>query len=226
MKKSLYFPHDYSARNDPKLERLFMSLGYEGIGIYWCLIERLYEQGGYLNIKDIDIYGKGDQVLCERIAKVVRDFELFTIDGDKFFSTSCLNRLSKLVEKSEKATLSALKRWENANAMPTQCEGNAINKEINKEINKDVETFFDYFTLKTKKRFRLTDANKELIRTRLKDGYTIEQLKKAVDNFIQDDWPERKDHMDLIYCIGKQKGKPDNLEKWLNYKPKEAIRYV
>jgi len=83
----------------------------------------------------------------------------------------------------------------------------------------NIKDFFGYFLLKTKKEFKLTEANQELIGRRLKEGYTIEQLKKAVDNFIQDDWPERTKHLDLIYCIGKQKGKPDALEKWLNYKP-------
>lgn len=87
-----------------------------------------------------------------------------------------------------------------------------------------LKEFFDYYLLKTKKSFRLTDLNKALIEGRLTEGYTVDQLKRAVDNFIQDPWPERKNHLDLIYCIGKQKGKPDNLEKWLNYKPEGVFK--
>ena len=93
-----------------------------------------------------------------------------------------------------------------------------------KNVNNDKEVnFFSYFTLKTKKNFRLTEAARELIRKRFDEGYTLEQLKQAVDNFMRDDWPERCKNLDLIYCIGKQRGKPDNLEKWLNYKPQPKI---
>ena len=46
MKDSYYFQHDYNARNDPKLQDVLIELGVEGIGIYWCIIEQLYEQGG------------------------------------------------------------------------------------------------------------------------------------------------------------------------------------
>ena len=87
--------------------------------------------------------------------------------------------------------------------------------------NEVIAGFFNYFLLKTKKAFRLTPASRELIKQRLEDGFTIEQMKQAVDNFMQDDWADRHKHLDLIYCIGKQQGKPDNLEKWLNWKPKQ-----
>ena len=93
-------------------------------------------------------------------------------------------------------------------------------KEEDKEEDKErVIAFFAYFLLKTKRSFRLTDSNRELIKKRFGEGYTLEQLRQAVDNFILDDWPERKNRLDLIYCIGHQKGKPDALEKWLNFKP-------
>jgi len=81
--------------------------------------------------------------------------------------------------------------------------------------------FLSYFNQKTRKSFKPTKDKIDLVEKRLAEGYTIEQLKKAVDNFVQDTWEGRRDHMDLIYCIGKQKGKPDNLEKWLNAKAQE-----
>jgi uncharacterized phage protein (TIGR02220 family) len=95
------------------------------------------------------------------------------------------------------------------------------------EIQKDVTEFFSYFLLKTKKDFKMNEERQELISKRLKKGFTLEQLKLAVDNFVQDDWEGRAKSMDLVYCIG-IRNKVDNLEKWLNYKPKEikpTIRY-
>ena len=108
-------------------------------------------------------------------------------------------------------------------------EGSCL-KEVNrskenlKEVNTYVETFFSYFLLKTKKQFKFTKDKADLIKKRLSEGYTVEQLKRAVDNFVEDEWEGRNNHCDLIYCIGRQKGKPDNLEKWLN-KQKKAKLY-
>jgi len=134
LKNTYYFPHDYHARHDPKLEKLFLVLGYEGVGIYWCLIEMLYEQGGYLSLKDLSLYSQNDKELCERITKVVNDYGLFEKDNTKLWSKSCLDRLAFITEKSEKASKSALKRWSMyANAMPTHNEGNAIKEKKVKE---------------------------------------------------------------------------------------------
>ena len=47
-----YFSHDYHARDDIKLKKLRMSMKMEGIGIYWCIIEFLYENDGYLTLDD------------------------------------------------------------------------------------------------------------------------------------------------------------------------------
>lgn len=136
MKSTYYFPHDYHARHDPKLERLFLTMGYEGIGIYWCLIERLYEQEGSLKIQDIKLYANGNKDICDRITSVVNDFDLFKNDGDRFWSESCCKRLEAIIDKREKAAQSAKKRWDNADAMPLQCDGNAIKERKGKEINK------------------------------------------------------------------------------------------
>lgn len=93
----------------------------------------------------------------------------------------------------------------------------APTKENKETIQKKITEFFAYYLLKTQKDFRLTEDKRKLIEKRFEEGYTLEQLKLAVDNFIRDPWPERQKHLDLIYCIGRQRGKPDALEKWLNF---------
>ena len=102
-----------------------------------------------------------------------------------------------------------------------------VEEEIDKEIDKEgksVTEFFDYFCEKTKKHYSLTQQRKQIIRKRLRDGFSIEQLKKAVDNFIQDPWDGRTGFIDIVYCIG-IRNKIDNLEKWLNWKPQKEKRY-
>ena len=43
-----YFSHDYNARNDPKLQEVLCEHGVAGLGVFWAIIENLYEQGGEL----------------------------------------------------------------------------------------------------------------------------------------------------------------------------------
>lgn len=90
----------------------------------------------------------------------------------------------------------------------------------NKPSIQKTREFLDYFNLKTGKKYSLTSERQRLINRRLKN-HTIDHLKRAVDNFTRDDWPDRYKYMDIVYCIGTIRG-IDNLEKWLNYESKPA----
>jgi len=97
--------------------------------------------------------------------------------------------------------------------------------EVDKEVDKEknglyVTDFFNYFLLKTKKQLKLTPERRGLIERRVLEGRTLEELKTAVDNFMLDDWQDRHKFIDLVYCIG-VRNKIDNLDKWLNWKPKD-----
>jgi uncharacterized phage protein (TIGR02220 family) len=95
------------------------------------------------------------------------------------------------------------------------------------DIHKAKE-IFDYFLLKTKKSLKYTQGRQGIIELRFKDGFTSEQMKQAIDNFVLDDWVERHKFVDIVYCLG-IRNKVDNLEKWLNYKPKppqKEVKYV
>lgn len=123
-----YFSHDYGARNDPKLVRLQMKMGQEGKGVFWDLIEMMYEQSGRLLLSEIDTYAFALQTQCDKINAVIHDFDLFKNDGIEFWNESCRKRLLIRNSKSDTARNSANKRWlyeRNANALPTQCQRNA-----------------------------------------------------------------------------------------------------
>jgi hypothetical protein len=106
MKDSFYFPHDYHARHDPKLERLRMEIGPVGDGIYWNLVEMMYEEGGYLYYKNIPFICKTLNTTDELIRKVVFDAQLFIKNGEKFYSQTLLDRLTHINSKRRKARVS------------------------------------------------------------------------------------------------------------------------
>ncbi len=167
MKDTYYFPHDYHARNDPKLEEMFLKMSCEGRGIYWTLIEMLYENKGYLPYDKLDYYANALRTQSERIATILNDFGLFKNDGRVFWSESCLRRLKDLEEKREKARQSSFKRWhKNANAIGSECERNAIKESKVKESkvnNKSIvpnTSFLD--SLKNNLAYKHIDVGQEL----------------------------------------------------------------
>jgi len=139
MKKNVfYFSHDYFARNDPKLLNLRRVYGMEGLGIYWCLVEIIYEQEGKINLKDIETIAFELRTECDRIASIINDFDLFIFNENYFTSKSVLERLKERENKSNKARESAIKRWGDANALRTHCEGNAIKERKGKERKRNI----------------------------------------------------------------------------------------
>lgn len=90
-----YFTHDYGARNDPKLQRLFMRHGCAGIGIYWCIIEQLYEQGGKLPIEHIETIAFNLRTDKTTIEEVVFELNLFVSDDTHFWSERVLEKTTQ-----------------------------------------------------------------------------------------------------------------------------------
>lgn len=136
-----YFSHDSNARNSDKLIPLRASMGVEGYGIYFMLLERLREEPDYMSVKDYNMLAFDFRVDAAKVKSVVENFGLFafTDDGKCFYSDGFTRRMSVKDTKSEKARLSALSRWEkcerNANAMRTHEKADAIKVNKSKENN-------------------------------------------------------------------------------------------
>ena len=144
MKETYYFSHDYNARNDRKMQRLIMKQGVDGVGIFWCIVEMLYEEGGSMLLSECERIAFELRTDCERINFVLLESELFENDGKTFWSNSVLDRLNKRKEKSVKAKESADKRWAYANALRLECDGNAIKDSKPKEKKEKFEFSFEF----------------------------------------------------------------------------------
>jgi hypothetical protein len=143
MKDTYYFSHDYNSRNDHKIKRLISKHGYLGYGLFWAIIEDLYNNANALQT-DYESIAFDLRTSENIIESIINDFDLFIIEGDNFGSLSAQRRLEERDAKSQKARETAFKRWnknkENANAMQTHSKGNAIkeskeNKKESKEYN-------------------------------------------------------------------------------------------
>lgn len=135
-KDVFYFSHDYYARSDMKLVAVSMKHGMEGIGVYWCLVEMLYENEGYLPLE----YDRISFVLRTEknvLESIITEFELFENNTEKFWSNSILERLEKRNDKSKKAKESVAKRWSkiknNTNVLRPNESSNTIKESKVKE---------------------------------------------------------------------------------------------
>jgi hypothetical protein len=173
---SYYFSHDYNARNDRKLIKLRLKLKMEGLGIYWCLVEMLYEEEGKISISDIPTIADELRVKQGIIDQVVTSFDLFQNDGNFFWSESVKRRLDKRLEKSEKAKESIRIRWQNTNVIRTNNDRNTIKGKERKEKERKVFT---------------PPSIDEVREYFISKGYREDVAEKAFEYYDSNEWRDR-----------------------------------
>lgn len=218
MKNSYYFPHDYFSRHDPKLERLRMKLGCEGVGVYWCLVEMLYEQGGTLELKDMEIYAKALNTSMETLLDTTSGYDLFLKNKTHFWSPTILKRLKHINAKRLKASTSA-KLSHSANAERTLCGRPAIKKrkeeERKEEKRSKVATLSDEEFLKALKEnpaYKNIDIDSELAKM---DAYLLTKKGRLKTRRFIVAWLNRIDRP-FIQSIKQPKGE-DLMAKYKKY---------
>lgn len=114
-----YFPHEYTAKDDPKCERLIFEMGMEGYGIFWALLEVLRAQPDYTYpLANIPLAAYKYRTDPEKMRRVVFDFGLFVIIEDKIFFSNGLKRRMQPMDDThnifvESGKFGAEKRWGN-----------------------------------------------------------------------------------------------------------------
>jgi hypothetical protein len=109
-KDTFYFSHDYNARTDEKIKKLIKQHGMIGYGIFWSIVEDLYNNANAMRT-DYDSIAYDLRTESGIIKSIINDFDLFSIEDDFFGSMSIERRLDERSERSEKARQKALKRW-------------------------------------------------------------------------------------------------------------------
>jgi hypothetical protein len=119
-KDAYYFSHDANAQDDPKMMVLIDQLGMEGYGIFWAIIEKLRNEAEYrLPLSVTASFARRWGTSREKVDTVILKYGLFIVEDEYFFS---LRLRRSMIEKSEKARVSANYRWQNANALPSHSE--------------------------------------------------------------------------------------------------------
>lgn len=119
MKEAYYFSHDANARNDEKILMLRAEHGWEGYGIYWVLIEMMFESTDSLlhhsKIKGISVSYNIDITVLQSVINTCITEELFDSNDEVFWSESLIRRKEKYQDsknkKSAAGKLGMEKRW-------------------------------------------------------------------------------------------------------------------
>jgi len=75
-----YFSHDYNAQHDEKNIKLLQEMGWLGYGLYCAIVERIYNEKGYLS-KDYESLAFALHTDIESIKKVIENYQFPPIGG-------------------------------------------------------------------------------------------------------------------------------------------------
>ena len=216
MKETFYFSHDYGSRADSKIKRLIYKHGMEGYGVYWCIIEDLYQNDNKLN-RDYEMYSYYLGCTTTLYENIVENFDLFVLTEDTFSSISIQRRLDKRLEKSNSAREKANKRWNKEQPALLQHNDSNASKVYKSKVNKvniDSSKLLEVFNNILGKNARVVPekAKKQLL-DRIKEGYTKEDIVNAMKNASKD-----QHHIDTKYKYLTLEfiTRPDKLERFVN----------
>ena len=185
-KRAYYFPHDYGARNDPKIQMLLAEYGVAGVGIYWCIIEHLYEQGGRLPISACKSIAFVLHVDTNVVQNIIECSGLFEHNDVEFWSSAVNTRLEKQKEVSQQRRKASETRWKSENnckrnANVKQNDANKIKEKEIKENNNITHTISHTSEVELTQDLRDNQNWQENILMRFKT--TKDELLKYIDDF-------------------------------------------
>lgn len=108
---SEYINHKISNRSEYAFRKLIERKGAAAYGVYWYILEELYESGGKMLFEEIEPISK---VLCVRkdfVVSVIKSFSLFQYDSESFWSDEVIEQIEKRQKIKDKRKEAANKRW-------------------------------------------------------------------------------------------------------------------
>lgn len=93
--RQLYFNHDFYARLDIKLMKVRKRHGPEGYGVFWMLLEKIAESGGYIEC-DYEALSFEFQTSEDIVESIVKDFDLFEFSYNRIFSRMLIDQMEQI----------------------------------------------------------------------------------------------------------------------------------
>lgn len=171
-KTSIYFPHDYDARNDSRVLRLRMKHGAAGYGVYFMILERLRESDDWTEHETYDLIAFDLRVEEELVRSVVEDFGLFEISSEdgSFSSLSFTRRMGKVDDLSRKRAAAVSQRRDR------QTE---TGKEVTKPLQNSTNVLQNSTNVLQKSDFVAENKNKNKNKNKIKITSTVVEVEET-----------------------------------------------
>lgn len=108
---SEYINHKISNRSEYVFRKLIERKGAAAYGVYWYILEELYESGGKMLFEEIESISKALCVREDFVASVIKSFSLFQYDSESFWSDEVIEQIEKRQKLKDKRKEAANKRW-------------------------------------------------------------------------------------------------------------------
>lgn len=196
-----WYKHDANANSDAKMKRLRLRYGMEGYGLYWYCLELIAANVDDNNLTfelehDSELISADTGIHRERVEEMM----VFMVEQGLFEQApngviTCL----KMAKRTDEYTQKLLRRISNEGGenghylelLRTQ-SGEAPEKvpPIRTEQNRtdkyksEISEIFDFWreTMGKANNTKLTSDRRSKIRARLNDGYSVDEIKRAIKN--------------------------------------------
>ena len=218
-----YFLHDTNARNDEKVTLLFINFGYEGLGLFYSILEILGSQEKPVN----ELVLKSQLKIGKRLEKHLNfmyKIEILSLKNGDVFNENLLNFSEKYQIKKEK-TRKKVSEWREKQTdtntvtsyVPESNQPKVKESKVKEsKVNKDAKIDFDFLKLfneTANREFKVLDEKtKRQLKARLKEGFTVADFETAIKNCLTD-----KYHIENPqYLTPEFITRADKLQKYLN----------
>ncbi len=221
-KMRLFFSHDASASRDEKILEMKMDYGARGYGLYWEIVEYLFEQAGTAKFipKMVSMAINEDVRAVKKFLKdCIEIYGLFDTDGEYFWSNRLRSELDRIEDLSTKRSKAASRKYEKNKDKPLHKEylKENISNEDGCNCITNAEQLQNNWTAKEKKEQEMKGHNNKKV---------TEQMQQSKDVFgeCRNVLLLESEHNELIDKIGEQR--TENLIKRLSlYKASTGKEY-
>jgi len=184
-----YFLHDSNAFNDEKITMLFMNFGYEGIGLFFTILEKLASQEKPIVTEVLKHQLKVGKKLI-KCWEFMEEIELISSNNGETFNEQLLNFSEKYKIKKEKNAKRILE-WRNnqPDAKNVTCYESVRNTPKVKESKVNISK--ENIIGKPKKVFT-APSSLDVESFFFENGFTKESGKKAYLYYSEGDWTDSK----------------------------------
>jgi hypothetical protein len=179
-----YFLHDSSSFNDEKITELYLEYGYEGLGLFYTILEKLALQEKPIKTNILKHQLNVGKKL-EKVWQFIEKIDLISSNNGETFNKQLLNYSQKYQVLKEKNSKRISEWRENQavseNVTRSELVRNACKvKESKVKENKQSETFEIFWNKYDKK----VDRSKtEIAWSKLKES-EVEKILESVDNYV------------------------------------------